>query len=146
MKPRHTARAIVPHDSQLLLMERWRGDKHYFSIPGGGIEPGETPEQTVVREVLEETGCQVQVTRQVYLVRLHDGTEHSIYLCEYLSGEPHLPVDSPEALLGDPNNRFRPTWVPIADLPDTPFLVWQPLKPQLLHDLSSGFSPDALTL
>jgi 8-oxo-dGTP pyrophosphatase MutT (NUDIX family) len=126
-------------------MERWRPGKHYFSVPGGGIEPGETAEQTVVRELREETGCVVRPERPLYLVRFEDGTEHSIFLATYVSGTPHLPVDSPEAQLDDPNNRFQPNWVPLAALAATPFLVWEVIKQQLLHDLEHGFS-DSLQL
>ena len=33
----------------------WSGDKS-FAVPGGGIDPGETPEQAALRELTEETG------------------------------------------------------------------------------------------
>ncbi|CUB10452.1 RNA pyrophosphohydrolase [Bacillus cereus] len=36
----------------------------YWSLPAGAIEPGETPEKAVVREVWEETGLKVQVKKQ----------------------------------------------------------------------------------
>ncbi len=144
--PRHTARAIVTHNNKLLLMERWRPGKHYFSVPGGGIEPGETPEQAVVRELAEETSCVVRPVRLLYLVRFEDQTEHSVFLCDYISGEPHLPADAPEAIEQHTDNRFKPGWVALQDLPTTPFLVWEPVKTQLLYDLEHGFSESPQTL
>jgi 8-oxo-dGTP diphosphatase len=137
--PRHTARGIVVRDSQLLLMERWRPGKHYFSVPGGGIEPGETPEQTVEREILEETGLTVTVDRLVFEMR--DGERrHSFYLCTYLDGEPFLPPDSPEAKINTEDNKFVPGWQPVNALPDLPFTYWAPIKAALVKGLSSGFS------
>jgi 8-oxo-dGTP pyrophosphatase MutT (NUDIX family) len=137
-RPRHTARALVIRGDNLLLMERWRDGLHYFSIPGGGIEPGETAEQTAVRELAEETGCVVRPARLLYILRLADQTEHSIFLADYVSGEPQLPADSPEALEGNSKNRFKPRWVPLDQLADKDFLVWAPVRDQLLHDLPYG--------
>lgn len=135
---RNTARAITVHDGKLLLMERWRGELHYFSIPGGGIEKGETPEETVVRELMEETTIVVNVKRQVLEMR-DNGFAHKIYLCEYVSGEPHLSEAAPEAAHGK-DNRFKPRWIPIQELPSLPFIYWQPLKQALIAGLADGFN------
>jgi 8-oxo-dGTP diphosphatase len=137
---RHTARAIVLHNDNLLLIERWRDKLHYYSVPGGGIESNETPEQTAIRELAEETGCVIALDRKLYLLRLADGTEHHIFLGRYVSGEPSLPDDSPEALEQTEHNRFQPCWLPLTALEAAPFLVWQPIKKRLLYDLEHGFT------
>jgi 8-oxo-dGTP pyrophosphatase MutT (NUDIX family) len=54
------AAAAVIRDSEgriLLQQQQYDGS---WSLPGGAIEPGETPGQAVVREVLEETGLRVR--------------------------------------------------------------------------------------
>ncbi|MCB9799074.1 NUDIX domain-containing protein [Candidatus Nomurabacteria bacterium] len=40
-----------------------RNDYDLWNLPGGGLEVDETPEDGVVREVLEETGLEVEVDR-----------------------------------------------------------------------------------
>jgi len=144
--PRHTARGIVIHDQRILLMERWRPGHHYFSIPGGGIEPGETPQQTVVREFMEETACEVRTERLVYLLETAEGNCHHIFLCRYLRGEPRLAADSPEAIRADPDNRFKPDWLPLSDLPEAPAIIWKPVLRRLVEDLQNGFAPDVVSL
>lgn len=135
---RDTARGIVVHNGRILFIERWRPGMHYFSIPGGGIEKNETPEQTVEREIKEETSMVVRVKEQV--LEMHDGEfSHKIYLCERVSGEPKLPPDAPEALHMGDANRFKPGWVPIERLPELPFTYWQPLKQPLIDGLANGF-------
>lgn len=54
--------AAVVHDptGRVLVQERHGGN---YSLPAGAIEPGESPQHAVVREVLEETGLDVSVSR-----------------------------------------------------------------------------------
>ncbi len=62
-----TATAIIPYpDNKILLIKRDTVPfKGYWALPGGRLEPGETVEQTIVREVKEETGLDVVVVRKV---------------------------------------------------------------------------------
>lgn len=54
--------AAIIHDDagRLLLLEKASGEG--WSLPAGGIEPGETPQEAVIREVMEETGLAVEPT------------------------------------------------------------------------------------
>lgn len=57
-KLRPGAYAILPRDGQLLLT--YQDDPHFeFQLPGGGIDPGESPIQALHREVFEETGWRI---------------------------------------------------------------------------------------
>jgi 8-oxo-dGTP pyrophosphatase MutT (NUDIX family) len=58
---RYAARAAVLHDGHVLLIRSRRPGGDHFILPGGGQEPGETLEQTVRREVLEETCVPIEV-------------------------------------------------------------------------------------
>ncbi|MGY1641311.1 NUDIX domain-containing protein [Geodermatophilus sp. SYSU D00703] len=63
----------VVHDAtgRLLLIRRGHEpSRGLWSVPGGRVEPGETPEAAVQREVLEETGLRVHVGAPVGRVRI----------------------------------------------------------------------------
>ena len=62
-----TSTAIIPFPSdQILLVKRDTVPfKGYWALPGGRMEPGETVEQTVVREVKEETGLDVAIVDKI---------------------------------------------------------------------------------
>jgi ADP-ribose pyrophosphatase YjhB (NUDIX family) len=51
---------VTDEDGRILLIQRT--DNGYWSIPGGGLEPGESLRQAVAREVNEETGMECEVT------------------------------------------------------------------------------------
>ncbi|GAB2512052.1 hypothetical protein GCM10027064_07100 [Microbacterium petrolearium] len=62
MDLRVAAYAVVTDDAGRVLLSRWiDGSKPAWTMPGGGMEPGEHPEETVRREVREETGYEVEV-------------------------------------------------------------------------------------
>lgn len=107
--------AVTVRGSEVLLAERGKPPSlGKWGIPGGAVEVGETREEAVVREVLEETHV---VVRPVELLDIFDSISrddegkvrhHYIlfeYLCEYVSGEVIPGTDAPDA-----------RWVPIDDL------------------------------
>ena len=99
-----TANSLVPGASAVVLDEAGRillhrrDDNELWSIPGGGMEVGETIRQTVVREVEEVTGLQVEPDRLVgiytdprHVIAYNDGEarqEFSIcFACRLVGGE-----------------------------------------------------------
>jgi len=83
--------AIFNDAGSILLMRR--ADDGTWCLPCGWTEPGETPSQTVVREVKEETGLDVRPTKLVGLFRRPAGGAfgpHAVisvlYLCEVDGG------------------------------------------------------------
>ena len=61
---------VFDGQGRLLMIQRGHDPgAGLWSIPGGRIEPGETDEQALVRELLEETNLQVKVDKFVGRVR-----------------------------------------------------------------------------
>ncbi len=56
--------AVIFDDDGKVLVSR-RVDSGWFNLPGGGVEPGESVPEGLMREVREETGLDVEVGRLV---------------------------------------------------------------------------------
>lgn len=83
---RQAARILVTDSQDRILLFRFSYDSgplagmNYWSVPGGGVEPGESVAEAAVRELLEETGIVAEafgepVTENTYDFRLSTGEE-----------------------------------------------------------------------
>jgi 8-oxo-dGTP diphosphatase len=69
-RPRPGAYAVIIDERGRLAVFH-KGDRYF--LPGGGIEPGETPEEALSREVREEIGWTVAIIRKI-----GEATQHVI--------------------------------------------------------------------
>jgi mutator protein MutT len=86
--------AVIWNDAgQILIDRRKPGGKMggLWEFPGGKVEPGESIETCVAREVQEELGIQIAVGESLMTID-HDYTEFTLTLhvhhCRHLGGEP----------------------------------------------------------
>lgn len=89
---------IDPSDENQILWVK-RRDLPIWVLPGGGIDPGESPEEAVIREVEEESGIQVSIMRKAAIlhpVNRFTATTH-IYHCKVEKGTPSPQPESIEA-------------------------------------------------
>ena len=67
---RLAARGIVIRDDGKIAVFN-KANKNEYKLPGGGIENDENPEEAFKREVLEETGCIVEVIEELGIAEEH---------------------------------------------------------------------------
>ncbi len=87
--------AVLVRDGRILAAQRGEGMSlaGRWEFPGGKIEPGETPQETLRREIVEELGCRIEIgelvarTEHAYDFGLVD---LSTYWCRLIDGEPAL--------------------------------------------------------
>ncbi len=103
--------ALVVRNGQVLLLRR-KSDG-LWTRPGGMVEEGETLEEGLIREILEETGITVRIER---LLDTYETTEKGKnwmaygYLASYVSGE---------ATNKEPDKHTELKWFKLDELPET---------------------------
>ncbi|MGB9893840.1 MAG: (deoxy)nucleoside triphosphate pyrophosphohydrolase [Candidatus Saccharicenans sp.] len=66
--------AIIKKEGQVLLAER-KSKTGGWEFPGGKVEPKETPEQALIREIREELGVKIKVLKYLEKVSLPEKPE-----------------------------------------------------------------------
>jgi|GEM_PF-1475264 ADP-ribose pyrophosphatase YjhB (NUDIX family) len=87
--------AIIARDGKVLFLRHRHPDpeREYWVVPGGGVLPGETAAQAVVREVREEIQAEARVVRLLYVSdRPHCPEERELglyFLCDIGNATPN---------------------------------------------------------
>src|SRR5262245_5075172 len=123
-----SACALVDADGRVLLCQRPQGKAlaGLWEFPGGKVEPGETPEETLIRELHEVTGIDTQSACLAPLTFASHSYETfhllmPLFVCRRFSG-----IATPkegQTLKWVRPNKMRNYPMPPADEPLIPFLI-----------------------
>jgi NAD+ diphosphatase len=101
----------VVRGEQLLLARSSRFKTGFFSCLAGFVEIGETPEETVLREVKEEVGLEVENIRYIKSQSWPFPSQLMLgYIADYKSGE----------VIPEPEEIAEADWYSIEQLPSVP--------------------------
>jgi len=137
MRERSVCIIINRRRKAVLLMHRIKDGREYYTLPGGKIEPDETPEQACVREALEETGLSVTLARKVQVLFNLGRVEH-YFLASGFSGA--VALRGPEREHNSPENFYQPMWVALARLDEVTLLPIE--AAQMVKQAAVEINPD----
>ena len=116
MRQKISVRALIKNNERILLVRRAGGNPLYrgqFELPGGKVEFGEDPEQSLRREVNEELGVEAGVIQLYRVVSWMDtverDTQHIIVV--YLAG---LTDPSAKIVLSSEHDKFQ--WSKLSEI------------------------------
>lgn len=91
MKTVRVVAAIIIENDKVFATQRGYGEfKDGWEFPGGKIEPGETPEEAIVREIKEELDTEVEVIELLDTVEYDYPNFHlsmGCFICKIKSGD-----------------------------------------------------------
>ena len=94
MKTIEVVAAIIVRNGQVFATQRGYGDwKDWWEFPGGKMEPGESPQEALVREIREELDAEIEVGRLLETVEWDYPAFHltmHCFLCTLKSESMHL--------------------------------------------------------
>lgn len=119
---RNSAKALIVENNNLLLLKHIDQLGFWYTIPGGGQNPGETLVEALNRECLEEIGVEVEIGDLQYIREYiginhefheHDGDAHQVeflFECSIKDGNKPRFGSSPD------ESQIAVEWIPLPDI------------------------------
>ena len=127
MKVINVVAAIIKKEDKVFITQRGHGEfKGVWEFPGGKIEPGETPEEAIVREIKEELKSEVKVERLFDEINdVHGDRCFNVkfFICSLVSGNLEL------------TEHLDAKWVRPSEINENDFM---PADKTVLDNLKSG--------
>ena len=145
--PRRAARVAVLDPEGSVFLFRYDNEEVgvHWAMPGGGLEPDESPCEGALREVVEETGWTDVALGRLLCTWEHDFTRAGVPVRQHehiyvASGPRRAPADYAAATHAE-EGILRGHWWTREELATAPEALWPPQLPALLHRFRDA--PDA---
>lgn len=137
MKTIEVVAAIIRKGDRIFATQRGYGDyKDWWEFPGGKIEPGETPEEALVREIREELDAGISIDKYLTTIGWDYPQFHltmHCYICSLLTDALHLNEhEAARWLVKDEIHSVK--WLPADEV----------LLPMIVKELESISAPSHL--
>lgn len=129
MKTIEVTAAIIIKEGKVFATQRGYGDwKGWWEFPGGKMEPGETPQEALRREIREELDAEIEIGELLETVEWDYPSFHlrmHCFLCSLISESMHL------------NEHEDATWLSAETLDS---VKWLPADEGLIPKIASALS------
>lgn len=116
MTPRQCAAVVIEHANGHLLLVKQAYGRYFWGLPGGIVDPGETPPQAAIREAEEEIGVRVVLRGVIGLYLLQGGgwpdIQAYVFRADIAEGEPRIINPQEISQLAWTHRDALPDWVP----------------------------------
>lgn len=111
---RKSARAVLLNDKGEVSIQHV-SKYDYYKLPGGGVEIGETMEETLKREIIEEVGCDLKIENELGIIIEYRNIGNLLhisygYLCRVMGD-----VKGPSYEQGEIEDGYVPLWMNIDE-------------------------------
>jgi ADP-ribose pyrophosphatase YjhB (NUDIX family) len=109
---RKSARGVVLNDKNEVSMQ-FVGKHNYYKLPGGGVDAGETIEEALRRELIEEVGCNIVIEHELGIT-IEYRTQHNLLHISYgFIARVDGALGEPSYEQGEIDDEFKPVWMPL---------------------------------
>jgi ADP-ribose pyrophosphatase YjhB (NUDIX family) len=109
---RKAARAVVFNDNDEIAFQFVSKHK-YYKLPGGGVEKGETIEEALRREILEESGCEINIIDELGIIIEYRNQFETLQISYCFLAKVVGEIGAPKYEEMEISEGLTPMWVPI---------------------------------
>ena len=114
---RKSARCVLLNDKNEVSLQ-FVGKNNYYKLPGGGVGEGESEKETLVREIIEEVGCDITIERELGIVIEYRDAHNLLQISYGYLARVRGDIRAPQYEQGEIEDGFEPVWKSIDEALD----------------------------